>query len=64
MQRLHQLPPMILAEELLLMDSCALQKIIPYELVDEGWIGKRKVSSTIDQPDMQYTYAFGSLLAG
>ena len=45
MQRLHRLPPMRLAEELLLIDSCALQKIIPDELVDEGWIGPRKVSS-------------------
>ena len=45
MQKLHLMPPLKVAEELLLIDSFALRKIQPDELADEAWIGKRKVSS-------------------
>ena len=45
MQKLHLLPPLKVAEELLLIDSSALRKIQPDELADEAWVGKRKVSS-------------------
>ncbi|KAL5503012.1 hypothetical protein EMCRGX_G009887 [Ephydatia muelleri] len=42
MQKLHLLPPLKVAEELLLIDSSALRKIQPDELADEAWVGKRK----------------------
>lgn len=44
MQRLHLLPSKKVAEELLLIDSSALRKILPEELVDEAWVGKQRVS--------------------
>ena len=57
--KLHLLPPMKVAEELLLIDSSALRKIFPEELVDEAWIGKRKVRIIIIRqslPVQDYIY--------
>ena len=61
MNKLHLLPPIKVAEELLLMDSCALRKIRPEELKGESWLGRRKVrnfSMFLILIGLVYTYAF------